>query len=570
MNSALFLALRRMRAPLLVLIASYAISVLGLVLIPGRDGQGLPWQMGFFHAFYFVSYTATTIGFGEVPHAFTDAQRLWVTFSVYLTVVAWFYALGKILSLTQEPAFRQVLSRARLQRQVRRLREPFYIVCGYGETGSALVAALDRRGFRSVVLDLSPERVAEAEMAGLSADAPALVADVRVGETLIAAGLHSPHCQGVVALTNDDRANLAVAVGVKLLRRELAVLCRCESRDVAANMASFGTDHIVNPYALFSQYLGTAMRASGLYLLREWLTATPDELLPEPQFPPLGHWVLCGFGRFGREMAQCLGHEGIDLTVIDADPSLVCGMDNGIAGSATEAPVLERAGIRRAAGLVAGTSNDVNNLAVVMTARELNPRLFVVLRRNQRSNTVLTDAVGAQLVMQPAAVVVHAAIALLTEPLLARFLVEVEGRDNAWANEVIARLVGILGEHAPETWSFEVAPGTAPALHEAAVRGVLQVGALARDPHDRADYLPVVPLAIERAGVLLPLPHESDLLQPGDRVLFCGRGRGRRKQQFLTRDANVLRYVLTGEDVPGGWIWQWFGHRRGPGTAAGG
>ncbi|MFN7277734.1 MAG: ion channel, partial [Betaproteobacteria bacterium] len=127
MNGALFLALRRMRAPLLVLIASYAISILGLVLIPGRDGQGLPWQMGFFHAFYFVSYTATTIGFGEVPHAFTDTQRLWVTFTIYLTVVAWFYALGKIIALTQEPAFRQELARARLQRKVRRMREPFYI-----------------------------------------------------------------------------------------------------------------------------------------------------------------------------------------------------------------------------------------------------------------------------------------------------------------------------------------------------------------------------------------------------------------------------------------------------------
>lgn len=567
MNSALFLALRRMRAPLLLLIASYAIAILGLVIIPGRDSQGLPWQMGFFHAFYFVSYTATTIGFGEVPHPFTDAQRLWVTFSIYLTVVAWFYALGKIIALTQEPSFRQVLARARLQRKVRRLHEPFYIICGYGETGSALVAALDRRGLRCVVLDLNPERVAEADMAGLSADTPALVADVRAGEALIVAGLHSPHCVGVVALTSDDRANLAVAVGTKLLRPELEVLCRCESRDVAANMASFGTDHIINPYESFARHLGMAMRASGLYLLREWLTATPDELLPEPRFPPLGHWVLCGFGRFGREIAHCLGREGIRCTVIDLDPAAVHGVDGSILGSGTAAAVLEKAGIRQAAGLVAGTSSDVDNLAVVMTARELNPGLFVVVRRNQRSNAVLTDAVGAQLVMQPAAVVVHEAMALLTEPLLARFLDEVGRRDNAWANEVIARLVGVLGEHAPETWSFTVDPHAAPALHAAARGGRVCVGALGRDPRDRAESLPVVALAIERGGALLPLPLDSDPLCPGDRVLFCGRGRGRRKQQFLVHDANALRYVLTGEDAPGGWIWQRLANRRRAGPA---
>ena len=37
--------------------------------------------MGFFDAFYFMSYTATTIGFGELPQAFNDAQRMWVTLS---------------------------------------------------------------------------------------------------------------------------------------------------------------------------------------------------------------------------------------------------------------------------------------------------------------------------------------------------------------------------------------------------------------------------------------------------------------------------------------------------------
>ena len=67
-NKVLFLFLRRMRAPLLALTAAYSISVLGLVLIPGVDDQGEPWRMDFFHAFYFVTYMATTIGFGEIDN----------------------------------------------------------------------------------------------------------------------------------------------------------------------------------------------------------------------------------------------------------------------------------------------------------------------------------------------------------------------------------------------------------------------------------------------------------------------------------------------------------------------
>ncbi|MDZ7809483.1 MAG: ion channel [Arhodomonas sp.] len=82
------LVLRRMRPPLLTLISAYAVAILGLVLIPGVGGDGAPVHMSFFHAFYFVTYTASTIGFGEIPHTFTDAQRMWVTGSIYVLVVS--------------------------------------------------------------------------------------------------------------------------------------------------------------------------------------------------------------------------------------------------------------------------------------------------------------------------------------------------------------------------------------------------------------------------------------------------------------------------------------------------
>lgn len=67
MGNVLFIFLRRMRAPLITLIAAYAIALLGLVLMPGVDPEGRPWRLSFFHAFYLLTYTATTTGFGELP-----------------------------------------------------------------------------------------------------------------------------------------------------------------------------------------------------------------------------------------------------------------------------------------------------------------------------------------------------------------------------------------------------------------------------------------------------------------------------------------------------------------------
>jgi hypothetical protein len=123
-SSTLFLMLRRMRASLIVLIVIYGISVLGLTLIPGADGQGAPCRMGFFHAFYFMSYTATTTGFGEIPFAFTDAQRLWVTLCIHLTVIGRAYAVGTLLGLLQGRGFRQAMAVQRFARHVRASANP--------------------------------------------------------------------------------------------------------------------------------------------------------------------------------------------------------------------------------------------------------------------------------------------------------------------------------------------------------------------------------------------------------------------------------------------------------------
>ena len=193
-SSAMFLMLRRMRASLNLLIVIYAVSVLGLTLIPGVDGQGAPWHMGFFHAFYFMSYTATTIGFGEIPYAFTHAQRLWVTLCIYLTVIGWAYAIGTLLGLLHDRGFRQAMAVQRFARHVRRIREPYYLIAGYGQTGRLLGHALDARGKRFVVLDIDELRIDETQIENYRADVPALAAEAGNPAHLRLAGLSTRHC----------------------------------------------------------------------------------------------------------------------------------------------------------------------------------------------------------------------------------------------------------------------------------------------------------------------------------------------------------------------------------------
>jgi voltage-gated potassium channel len=218
-SATIFLILRRMRVPLVVLITIFAVSVLGLTLIPGRTPEGLPYRMSFFDAFYFMSYTASTIGFGELPYAFTDAQRLWVTATIYLTVIGWAYAIGSLLALVQDRGFRQALALQHFTRKVSRLREPFLLIVGYGRTGELLGRSFDALGRRFVVIDVESERIDALDLDAYHADVPGLVADARDPGHLGVAGLGNSHCEAVLALTNDDEANLAVTMTAALLRR---------------------------------------------------------------------------------------------------------------------------------------------------------------------------------------------------------------------------------------------------------------------------------------------------------------------------------------------------------------
>ena len=165
MTATAFLVLRRMRAPLIAVIVIYAVSIAGLTLIPGVDADGRPAApLSFFDAFYFVSYTATTIGFGEIPSAFSYGQRMWVVVCIYLSVVGWTYSIVTLLNLLREEAFQQARATQTFARRVRRMADPFFLVVGYGETGWLLCRALDHLRIPFVLLDESAERIDETKL----------------------------------------------------------------------------------------------------------------------------------------------------------------------------------------------------------------------------------------------------------------------------------------------------------------------------------------------------------------------------------------------------------------------
>jgi Trk K+ transport system NAD-binding subunit len=555
MNSIFFQVLRRMRVPMIVLIAIYAISVLGLTLVPGVDANGKPAPpLSFFHAFYFISYTATTIGFGEIPGAFSDAQRLWVIVCIYLTVIGWSYSILTLLALFQDKGFQNTLVAGRFARRVRHMREPFYLVCGAGETGSLVCETLDRLARKFVIIEKDELRVQELELVDFKTDTPALAADARLPDNLLLAGLRHDKCRGVLALTDDEQANLGVAIASRLINPNVPMLACARTPLLAANLASFGTDHIINPFERFAEYLGLAVAAPQRYRLIEILTGLPGSEMPEPHRPPRGRWIVCGYGRFGRAIVQHLAPTGIDLTIID--PEAVADGLRAVRGLGTDAATLIDAGVREAQGIVAGSDSDVNNLSIAVTAKELNLNLFVVTRQNHTANSVLFDAFRDDFCMVPSRIIAQECIAILTTPLLTRFLDLVRDRDEAWCQALDHRLEEIGAGRVPEIWGLRLNASDAPAVHRALMDGAdITLEELLRDNVDRECALEVMPLLLDHEDKLIVAPDGLTRLAPGDQLLLAGRTGSQRQLDLTLQNANVLDFVISGRERGGSWLW---------------
>ena len=555
--------MRRMRTPLIVLILVYCFSTLVMMQVPGLDDAGNPYYLGFLDSAYFVAILQTTIGLGEVPYRFTDAQRLAVYLLLVPNVVAWLYSFATLLSLFLDAQFQAVLHHSRFRRKVNRIREPFYIVCGFGSTGSMTVSGLLARGLQAVVIEKEDEKVRRMALVEEYSHVPALIGPARDRNMLELAGLENDNCMGVIATTNDDHINLTIAITVKLLRPGLVVIARSETQRVCANMASFETDHVVDPYRIFSERFELALSSPTKYLVQDWLISVPGTRLREVLKPPTGHWIVCGGGRFGSRIIEQLQNADLPFTVVDVHPDRLTEVENSVLGRGTEASTLCEAGVETAAGIVAATGDDIDNLSIIMTAHQLNSRLFTIARQETQENDALFDASETQLIARRSHIVTRRILLLVTTPLLQSFLQHLIRSDSGFAKRVASKLERVLDNRSPVIWvtdlSDEIAANIRYALTKTNSVRLEDITLSSRT--EMKQPLPCVCLSLERGAQRVFLPGADTELHEGDRLLFAGRDDARQQMSWTLQDTHALLTNITGKELPRGSLWRWLSER---------
>lgn len=562
MGETLFLILRRLRNPLLIIIAVISISVAGLANMPGVNQHGHPSTLGYFYAFYIISYTATTIGFGEIPYTFSNAQRAWVIFSIYISAISWTYALGSIFQLTRDQGFRKMLSRTQLKTSVRRITEPFILIVGYGQSGAMLARMLDRIGMHMVIIEANSELTARIDLEEFTYTPPVLNDDARWPETLVDAGLTHKMCQAMVVLSGDDDVVQAVAVGGTALNPSLRILASVCSTMAMDNLSSFKKIEVVNPFETFANNIFQDLSTPEKPFLEEWLTGLPGTMRHEERKLPQGHWVICGFGRFGHYIAKALSLSGSSWTAIDANPLIL--QEPSLIKKSYSDQSLREAGIEQAVGLVACTDRDAINLSSVMRARAMNPELFIVTRQMHASNASLVEASTADMRFIQADIISHEIRQLITSPLLNRFLIALRTDTSDLAQRTIQLLEDKVDNQVPFLWAFSCLAAY-PGLREAFAFDPdhpIMIEELLIHPLSPETRLKAIALMLVRAGKETVLPPLNTPLQSGDKILFAGIQGIEALQKRHLYCPSPLPFIRTRIEPPRSWIFRKWAEKK--------
>ncbi len=209
-----------------------------------------------------------------------------------------------------------------------------------------------------------------------------------------------------------------------------------------------------------------------------------------------GHFILCGFGRVGEEIAVTFKSEGTPFVIIENRPQAVARIEPTdylyLNGDATRDEVLKQAGIEQAYGLVAAVGTDADNTYIVLSARGLCPDLFIEARACSREGVTKLQRAGANRVIWPEAIGAQRMAMLAVRPAVVDFIDTVtfgHGREMQLENIKISKDSRLIGR------TFKVA------------RSEIGISVLAKR---------------KKSGTLIPNPGDEDTIEEGDQLIVIG------------------------------------------------
>jgi len=544
-NNTIWIIIRRMRIPFLVIIITFSISILGLTLIPGVDEEGNPYYMSFFDAFYFVSYMASTIGFGEAPYTFNYPQRIWVSACIYLTVIGWFYGIGTIVALIQDRRLAREIDIARFRNKIRKLPQPFTIILGYNNITHQVIDRLNSDEMRVVIVDKDQEKIDALELNNFIPEVPALAADVTTPETLKLAGIHQKNCQAIVALFEDDMKNTKIALLAKLLNKRVKLVIKSTTKTQSEHLKNLGVSYIEDPFNFISNRIYLALTAPNLWLLEMWVFGHILKMRNREQLPT-GKYIICGYGRMGHAIERALKRADIPYSYIDIKSTDYKEQkQSAVFGDAEDYKTLIEAGVKEAVAIIAATKDDLINLTILLTAKKINPDIYTIGRENTIDDISIFRSARVNRIYILEQILSEFTYLFIARALAYKFVSILHRQSEEWGENLVKRMQNKLGEN-PIHFETIIDKEHTYALAKELERGVkIKLGEILRSRANKKEPLPLIVLLSEdSSGAISILPDKDTTLKVGMKLLIATTEEAKSDFEYIVNNYYELEYVL--------------------------
>ena len=551
-NNSLFIILQKMRKPFLVILLTYVIAMLGFLFIPGIDNNGNTYYMTIFDAFYFISYTATTIGFGELPYPFTYPQRIWVTFSTYLTVLGWFYSIGSLLSLLQDQLFLQEIEKTKFLRQVKNLNEKFIVVLGYNQVTRKIITKALAQGLRTVVITKDKMEINHLLLENFTPTVPVLFSETYSVKVLEAAGLNKRNCKAIVSLLEDDALNLKITLIAKTLNKNIKVAVKSTTTNHTENLKDLNAEVVINPFSIISSEINMALSAPNLFKLEKWLYGIDDLNASLPIFPK-GLYIICGYGRMGRKIFEKLTDTNVEVKLIELDKNkdrkfTPDEISHLVFGNADDKELLINVGIKDAVAIVAATEDDTTNLSILATAKKLNPNIVTIVRENDILDDFLFKNANINHIFTPSKILVNKVTNALVNPLSDKFLKLIIKKDNEWASKLVSRLLQEI-DAKPLLLEVEINEFVTPQIFDyLKLNETASLSLLGISLHNKEHKNNIVPLLLQRENDIILTPEWENDIKIGDKILLACDSHAKDDIEYICQNAYEFYYAITGKE----------------------
>jgi voltage-gated potassium channel len=223
------------------------------------------------------------------------------------------------------------------------------------------------------------------------------------------------------------------------------------------------------------------------------------------------HYIVCGYGRIGRYICKEFRDEGLSFVIIERDEQVIQSMEEGLVyvrGDATDEKALIDAGVERAKALLTAVASDADNLYVTLTARGLNPNLYILSRASDEKAERKLISAGANKVVSPYLIGAHRMAMAIIRPAVVELMEIAMKRESL---QLQLREIKVT-----DTANL---PGTT--LRESGIRGQLDLIVVAIKKEDGSMHFnPAFNTSIEKGDTLITLGQKANLDKLTELVKF--------------------------------------------------